>query len=173
MYWHHRDLPQDIGNCYLGIVGHGYSLNGYMRTKLWSEVVFTDESCFYLWSPDGREELWRSQKVQFWVHHLWTGIFQRRFCFDVDRNSHWRTCRLHIWENCALNFHRYVEDILQETVFPYSHFNGDVFSLMHDNVRLHVAVIVTDDFDEVGILRLYWPTCSSNPNPIEQLWNEV
>lgn len=142
--------------------------------RQWSEVLFTDESRFCLRAPDGRERVWRrrneryadctiSERVSFngGSVMVWAGI---------STEAH---TDLIFVENGALNAHRYVEDVLQESVVPFSHFIGDGFVLMHDNARPHVARVVTEYLTVVGIRTFDWPACSPDANPIEHLWDEL
>jgi hypothetical protein len=43
---------------------------------------------------------------------------------------------------------------------PFSHSIGDGFVLMHDNARPHVANVVNNYLDEIGIRRFKCPACS-------------
>ena len=66
-----------------------------------------------------------------------------------------------------LTAHRYITDILEEHVVPFAPYIGDNFMLMHDNARPHVARIVQQYLQEVGIRTMVWPPRSPDLNPIK------
>ena len=54
---------------------------------------------------------------------------------------------------------------------PYDGAVGENFILMDDNARPHWARVVERYLERETIQRFDWPTCSSDVNPIEHVWN--
>ncbi|GFX44148.1 transposable element Tcb2 transposase [Trichonephila clavipes] len=68
-----------------------------------------------------------------------------------------------------LTARRYRDDILRPIVVPYAAGIGDDFILMDDNCRPHRANLVEVSLFEEEIVRMEWPTCSPDMNPIEHV----
>jgi hypothetical protein len=69
----------------------------------------------------------------------------------------------------AINAHTYIEDVLLNHVVTFAPLIGNNFILMGDNARPHMARVVNEFLDEVGISRMEWPPKSPDLNPIEHV----
>ncbi|GFX18342.1 transposable element Tcb2 transposase [Trichonephila clavipes] len=80
---------------------------------------------------------------------------------------------LYIIRDGPLTARRYRDEILRPIVVPYAAAIGYDFILMDDNSRPHRADLVEDSLFEEGIVRMEWPACSPNMNPIEHVWDAL
>ncbi|GFW26136.1 transposable element Tcb2 transposase [Trichonephila clavipes] len=118
------------------------------RRNEWSNVLFSDESRFSVHPDNRRIFIWR------------------------DRGS--RNNPAFVRESVRVGgVGVFEEEILRPIVVPYAAAIGDDFILMDNNCRPHCANLVEDFLFEEEIVRMEWPACSPDMNPIQHVWDAL
>ncbi|GFX18663.1 transposable element Tcb2 transposase [Trichonephila clavipes] len=145
------------------------------RRNEWSNVFFSDESGFSVHPDNRRILIWRdrgSRNNPAFVHEsvrfggggvlMYGGI-------SIDGRTD-----LSIIRDGPLTARRYRDEILRLIGVPYAAAIGDYFILMDDNRRRpHRANLVEDFLFEKGIVRIEWPACFPDMNPIDHVWDAL
>ncbi|GFW90861.1 transposable element Tcb2 transposase [Trichonephila clavipes] len=137
------------------------------RRNEWSNFLFSDEPRFSLHPDNRRIFIWRdrgSRNNPAFVHEsvrfgggrvlVYGGI-------SIDGRTD-----LYIIRDGPLTARRYRDEILSPIVVPYAAAIVDDFILMDDNCRSHRANLVEDFLFEEENVRMEWPACSPDMNPI-------
>ncbi|GFX56101.1 transposable element Tcb2 transposase [Trichonephila clavipes] len=140
------------------------------RRNEWSNVLFSDESRFSV-HPDNRRIFIRRDRGNknnpTFVHEI------VRFCVGgvlVNGDISIDGCTdLYIIRDGPLTARRYRDEILRLIVVPYAAAFGDDFILMDENCRPPHANLVKDFLFEEGIVRMEWPACFPDMDPIEHI----
>ncbi|GFV28557.1 transposable element Tcb2 transposase [Trichonephila clavipes] len=140
------------------------------RRNEWSNVLFSDESCFSVHPDNRRIFIWRdhgSRNNPAFVHEsvrfggggvlVYGGI-------SIDGRTD-----LYIIRDGSPTARRYRDEILRSIAVPYAAAIGDDFILMDDNCRPPRANLVEDFLFEEGIVRMEWPACFPDMDPIEHV----
>ncbi|GFV60462.1 transposable element Tcb2 transposase [Trichonephila clavipes] len=80
---------------------------------------------------------------------------------------------LYIIRDGPMTARRYRDEILRHIEVPYAAAIEDDFILMNDNCRPHRANLVEEFLFEEGIVRMEWPACPPDKNPIEHVWDAL
>ncbi|GFV26233.1 transposable element Tcb2 transposase [Trichonephila clavipes] len=123
------------------------------RRNEWSNVLFSDESRFFVYPDNRRIFIWRdhdSRNNPAFVHEsVRFGGGGVLVYGGISTDGH---TDLYIIRDGPLTVRRYRDEILRPIVVPYAAAIGDDFILMDDNCRPHRANLVEDFLFEEGIV---------------------
>ncbi|GFV10619.1 transposable element Tcb2 transposase [Trichonephila clavipes] len=140
------------------------------RRNGWSNVLFSDEFCFFVHPDNRRIFIWRdrgSRNNPAFMHE--SVRFGGAGMLVYGGISIGGRTDLYIIRDGPLTARRYRDEILRPIVVPYAAVIRDDFILMDDNWRPPRANLVEDFLFDEGIERMEWPACSPDMNPIEHV----
>ena len=136
--------------------------------KRWSKVVFTDEKKFNLDGPDG-------------YNYYWSDITKDEKLFYSKRPNSKKSVM--VWGAFCnkkkislivlegkMNSEKYMGIIENNFLHDLRSSNLDNFYFQQDNCPIHVSEDSLEKFQELKIDLLYFPPCSPDMNPIENIW---
>lgn len=143
--------------------------------NFWDDVIFTDESKYNLYGPDGHKRVWRRCGLPTLNHHfrytvkfgggsimVWGAITAqgvgKLIFIDGNMNSSMFIAILRSGLASTLEMHN---------------LSIDHVYLQMDNDPKHTSLATRNALSEHNIECLQWPACSPDMNPIEHVWNDV
>ena len=139
--------------------------------RQWRRVLFSDESRFTLFRPDGRRRVYRRRGERFAdACVLERDRFGGGSVMIWGAISHGVKSPLVVIDG-NLTAVRYRDEILRPVAVPLVQQRNLVFQ--HDNARPHVARVCQQFLANNNIQPIDWPPYSPDLSPIEHLWDEL
>ena len=144
--------------------------NANWSEDAWKHVIFSDEKTIQS-CASGRVKVKRVRGAPFDLSQVVT-VPKTKFSINI-----WG-CTI----GCDLSFHVFQVDKhfnaalyryhLKKVAFPLFEktYKDAQFVFQQDNASIHTARIIRDFFEENEIEPLFWPACSPDLSPIENLW---
>lgn len=136
----------------------------------WAKVVFTDEKTF-LSCSNGNALVKRIRGTAFQPEHL---DFVQRRKFSVNMwgcmiGSDYTFRVYHVDKKFNSPLYRY---LLRRVILPklFRKFDDSSFIFQQDNASIHTTEIIRNLLIEENVEQLFWPPCSPDLSPIENLW---
>lgn len=136
----------------------------------WQKVIFSDEKTIQSYA-NGRVKIKRVRGAAFDPNFIVT-VPRKKFAINMWGcmvGSDYSFEVFHVDKHFNAALYRY---LLKRVAFPLfgSKYEGVQFVFQQDNASIHTARIIKEYFDENDIEPLYWPACSPDLSPIENLW---
>ena len=141
--------------------------------RRWRNILYTDESRFYLQAGDRRRWVYRRENERYIDACVLERDRMRGGSIMVWGGISFRGRTDLVVVNGNLTGARYLDQIVDPHILPYLRANRPGFQLQQDNARPHVANIVKNHLRENHIDVLPWPSISPDLAPIEHVWEEL